>query len=208
MPIQQQGFSGVTAEVDSERSQHMRKGVPGFGTVGGGWAVSGGPAGIVAATLAASTTLMSARVATGATKSIYVTRARVVFASATVGASAGVPGQIAWQKFTTATPTGGSARTPFRKNPGTGGAGTDLSDVRDNNAALTVTSVVFTDIMAQSVIPNFTTGDAFEWVWDMDDMDGIPAKFSAGDGFCLRTQVVMPGTLTWVFSYTVHYFEK
>jgi phage tail protein X len=163
--------------------------------------VTGGTSAIIAATLAANTTLASLR--NGASKEVHITRLRVSFTPATVGTSALVAGSIAWQKFTTATPTGGTARTVAKKK--TGYASSTVSDVRDSNAALTVTSVVFADVFSQSLVPLMTIGGLFIWANDLDDNDHIVLE--ANEGICLRTQVVCPATQTWMFSYAIEWHE-
>ena len=205
MAIQIVGNSGVIADVDGNRNLYIRRGQAHYGSLGGAFVVTGGPSAVCAAALAANTPLATLRHAVGATTNLYITRLRISINSATVGASAGVPGQIAWQRFTGATPTGGTARTPARKDASTG-SGTQVVDVRDNNAALTVTSVVFGDVLVINPIPNFTTGNTVEYVTDLDEDEFI--RLTAGDGICLRTQVAGPATQTWTFTYTIHFLEK
>lgn len=205
MAIQVQGSSGTLVETDSNKNLYTRRGAAHYGAAGGAYVVSGGPSSVVAAALAANTPLMTLRHGASATTNVYITRLHFTFNVATVGASAGVPGQIAWQRFTTATPTGGTARTPARKDTATG-SGTQVADVRDSNAALTVTSVVFTDIFSILPIPNFTVGGGVEYAIDLDEDEWI--KLAAGDGICLRTQVAAPATETWTYTYTIHYLEK
>lgn len=203
--IQIVGNGGTIADVDANRGLLVRRYPANYGATGGAFSVTGGPSAVVAAALAANTTLASFRHGTAATTNVYITRLRISINPATVGASAGVPGQIAWQKFTTATPTGGTARTPARKDQSTGTA-TQVADVRDSNAALTVTSVSFTDIFVISPIPNWTTGGSIEYVTDLDEDEFI--RLTAGDGICLRTQVAGPATMTWTYTYTIHWIEK
>lgn len=205
MPIQIVGSSGNVADVDGARNLYVRRGTPNHGAVGGGFAVTGGPSAVCAAALAANTTLASFRLSASATSNVYITRMRVSINSATVGVSGGVPGQIAWQRFTAATPSGGTARTPVRKDASTGSA-TQVTDVRDSNAALTVTSVNFGDIIVINPIPVFTSGGTVEYVTDLDEDEFV--RLSAGDGLCLRTQVAGPATMTWTYTYTIHYLEK
>lgn len=197
--------SGTGADVDAKRNLTVRRGVADYGAAGGAFSVAGGPTAIVAAALAANTPLMSMRHGAGATTKVYITRLHVTISIATIGASAGVPGQITWQRFTTATPTGGTARTPARKDASTG-SGTQVADVRDNNAALTVTSVAFTDIFVAEAIPNSTVGASYEYSTDLDEDEFI--VLAAGDGICLRTSVAAPATQTWTYSYTIHWLEK
>jgi hypothetical protein len=63
--------------------------------------------------------------------------------------------------------------------------------VRDSNAALTVTSVVFSDVYVIHPIPNYTTGGSNEYVIDLDEDEWI--RLAAGEGIALRTQVAGPG---------------
>jgi len=200
---------GQFAEVDSGKNLFIAEGLKGY-TAGGEYVVSGWSTAAVAATLAASTTLVSLRFAPASSRFAYVTRIRLAVTVITPGANGGIPGVLAWQRFTTATPSTGTARTVAKKNashPST----SDMTDVRDNNAALTVTSVVFGDIIAASIMPTFpelTSGavnGGFEWIFEPLDE---PVKLAAGDGLAMRTQVVMPATTTWGFSYTAHWFEK
>jgi len=204
MAIQLTGNSGTVADTDANRNFYNRRAAATAWATGGMFTVGGGPSGVVAAALAASTTLMSMRHGAAATTKVYISRLKFSINAATVGASAGVPGQIAWQRFTTATPSGGTARTPARKDASTGAA-TQVADVRDNNAALTVTSVVFTDLFVFHPIPNYTVGASNEYVTDLDEDEYI--VLAAGDGICLRTQVAAPATMTWTFTYGVHWHE-
>jgi hypothetical protein len=158
----------------------------------------------VAATLAANTTLMAARFSAGSSRRAYITKYRLIIGVATVGTSALVAGSIALQRFNTATPTGGTARTA-NENHEAEATATDMTDIRDSNAALTVTSVVFGNIMGGTLVPLFISGGAMwmEWIFE----PAYPEVLAAGDGVCLRTSVVMPGTQTWMYSYNMHWFE-
>lgn len=204
MSIQIAGNAGTIAEVDASRNMYTRRFPANYGSTGGAYVVTGGPSSVVAAALAANTPLMTLRHGTSATTNVYITRLRFSINPATVGASGGVPGQIAWQRFTSATPTGGTARTPARKDASTG-SGTQVLDVRDSNAALTVTSVSFTDVLVINPLPNYTTGGSNEYVTDLDEDEFI--RLTAGDGIALRTQVAAPATQTWTFTYAIHWIE-
>jgi hypothetical protein len=135
----------------------------------------------------------------------FITRLRVVIGGATVGTSALVPGTLGLQRFAFATPTGGTARTPCRLDQGCG-AGSDITDIRDNNAALTVTNVTFGTVVANTIIPNFISGGTLAYEWIVEPP--CPIVLTPGDGLVLRTQVAGPATQTWVYSYTVHWNEK
>jgi hypothetical protein len=200
--------AGRFVKVNQGGGLYVNKGLTLFDTAGGAFSVAGQTSSVVAASLGANVTLMAARFALASTRKAYITRLRLLFTPATLGTSALVAGTLGLQKFTTATPTGGTARTSARKNANTGSA-TDMTDIRDSNAALTVTSVVFSDIISSSLIPLFVaSGGAVEWIVDMDDIYSEPFQLNAGDGVCLRTQVACPATQTWMYSYTIHWFEK
>lgn len=197
---------GNIAEVDSNGNLLTVESIPAFPTLGGFYTVCGQTSAVVAATLAANTSLMSMRMAPTSVREAYITRARVLIAAATVGASATIPGTLGLQRFSNATPTGGTARTPNRMGEGVLGSGTDMTDIRDNNAALTVTNVNFGTVVANTLVPLFITTGAMYLEWIVEPP--CPIILSPGDGLALRTQVVMPATQTWMFSYTIHWFEK
>lgn len=208
MAIQIKGLDatgGNIADVDSNNNILVTDGIPAWPTAGGFYTVTGQASSVVAATLAANTSLASLRFSASSTRKAYVTRIRTLIAGATLGTSALVPGTIGWQRFTTATPTAGTARTVNRQDEALGSA-SDMTDVRDSNAALTVTSVVFGNLVASTIVPLFIAGGAMVYEWIVEPP--CPIVLNAGNGLALRTQVVMPGTQTWVYSYTVHWFEK
>lgn len=205
MAIQIQGNGGVTAEVDEGRNVNINDVViPGYPAAGGFYSVTGFTTAVVAASLAASTSLAAARFSASSTRKAYITRLRVAMSVATAGAAGGIPTVLGLQRFTAATPTGGTARTPDRAGP-TKGSGTDMTDVRDSNAALTVTSVTFGNIIASTLVPNGSTNTAaFEWMIDFP----APPELVAGDGVVLRTQNAGPATATWNYQYNLYWFER
>lgn len=171
--------------------------------MGDSYLVTGGTAAVVAASLAANTTLMAMR--NTAATDVYITKLQLNFAVATVGTSALVAGSIAWQRFNTATPTGGTARTVAKKSAARDGA-SGVTDVRDSNAALTVTSVAFGDLLGWTQVPLMISGvPAAPWILDLRDS---PIVVPNGGGVCLRTQVACPATQTWQYSYLVEWYEK
>lgn len=190
------------AEVDSDNNLYVRSGVPAVPAAGGFYSVAGGPAGIVAAGLAIDTSLMAMRFSASSTRVAYVTRLLFTMSPATLGAAAGVGGSLALQRFTTATPTGGTARTVQESNEAS--TATDMTSVQDLATALTVTSVVFGGVVARWRVPIFTVGAPYVVSIEFDH----PIRLTAGDGLCLRTAVAMAATQTWVFDYAVQWFEK
>jgi hypothetical protein len=199
------GISGLVAEVDEARNVQIFQTIPGYPTLGGFYSVAGKSGAVaIAAALATDVSLMSARLSASSIRKAYLTRMRVLMNTPVIGASGGVPSVLGLQRFTAATPTGGTARTPDRVGP-TKGSATDMTDVRDNNAALTVTSVVFgTEIAWSSTPTSGVTNAPIEWLMDFP----APVELSAGDGVVLRTRQVGPATATWFFSYTLYWFER
>jgi hypothetical protein len=201
--------SGVRVNTDANGNLYTAAGLKAY-SVGGEYAVAGWSTAAVAAALAANTSLISLRFAPASGRKAYLTRLRFSATVITPGANGGVPGILAWQRFTAATPTGGNARTVDKKTA-SHPSNTDMTDVRDSNAALTVTGVTFGNVVAASIMPTFpelTSGAIngwFEWIFEPDDE---PVTLAAGDGLAMRTQVAMPATTTWGFAYTVHWFEK
>ena len=204
MAIQLIGSSGVTANVDPAGNVMFEHGEAGY-TAGGEYVAAGFCTSIVAAALAANTSLMTMRFAVASSRKAYIKRIRISTSPATLGAAGGVAGVLGLQRFTTATPTGGTARTAAKKNS-THPSTSDMTDIRDSNAALTVTSVVFGDVVGTSIMPLAVANSIpFEWVWEPDDP---PLVLNAGDGIALRTQVAMAATQTWVYTWTCHWSEK
>lgn len=198
------GNGGTVADVDEARNVQIYQTIPGYPSAGGWYSVTGRTEAVVAASLAANTTLMSARFSNSSTRKAYIVRMRVLFTVATAGAAGGIGQTVGLQRFTTATPTAGTARTPDRLGP-TKGSATDMTDVRDSNAALTVTSVVFGNVTASSLVASSSTNVApLDWVIEFP----APLELSAGDGVCLRTQNAGPGTATWLYTYNMYWFER
>lgn len=207
MPIQINGLTTTGEKIlglDSNSNLLISEGMPTAPLSGGSYTVAGQTSAVVAAALAANTTLMTMRLATTSLKKAYITRMRFVAVGSTFGASGGVPGIISLQRFTNATPTGGTARVLNSQIEGLN-YGSDMTDIRDNNAALTVASVNFGNVIASNVIPIFVAGAMWsEWVVEPT----APIVLNPGDGLCLRTQTAMAATQTWVYSYTFHWYEK
>jgi hypothetical protein len=198
------GVSGVDAEVDASRNLSVAEGIPAHPAAGGWYTVSGYSTGIIAAALAANTMLMSARLAVGSTRKAYLAKFRLTITPATLGAAAGVAGVIGLVRFTAQTPTGGTVRTANRKWESLG-SGTDITDIRDGAAALTGTAPTFGTVVGVSVVPLFVANaGGFEWIYEPNQPDVL----NAGDGIALRTLVAMAATQTWVYTYTMHWFEK
>jgi hypothetical protein len=208
MAIIEGATSGNLAEVDTLLQQKVVPGFPAVLAAGGHYTVAGQTSAIVAAALAANTTLMAMRLNPASSRKAYVDKVRVCFSVATPGAAGGVAGTLGLQRFNTATPSGGTSRTANRQQESAGTA-TDMVYIGDSNAALTVTSVVFGAVVGVSLVPLVwqTTSGAvmagFEWIYEPPR----PTVLIPGDGLCLRTQVAMAATQTWLYSYTIHWEE-
>jgi hypothetical protein len=196
--------ASAEALIDANGNIYVTDGLPEHPAAGGYYTCCGGPTGIVAAGLAADVNLMTARFSAGSSRRAYVTKYRFIMSPATLGAAAGVAGQIALQRFATATPTGGTARTPNEQHEAEATA-TDMTDIRDQATALTVTSVTFGTEIARTVVPLFVaSAGSFEWIYEPN----YPTVLTPGDGITLRTRVALAATQTWVFSWTMHWYEK
>jgi hypothetical protein len=200
---------GNIAEVDYNGSLYVYSSIPSWppsgGTSGGYYSVSFSPSAVTAASLAISSSIMSMRLSTSSQRQAYVTRVRVVISPGTLGTNALVPGTLGIQRFRSATPTGGVARTPNGQSTISGNT-SNMTDIRDNNGALTVTNVNFGVVVATSIVPIFIAGGPmwYEWIFE----PAAPLVLIPGDGIALRTQVAMPATQTWNYSYSVQWYEK
>jgi hypothetical protein len=214
------GNSGVVADVDEARNIQVFESIPGYPAAGGFYSVTGQSATTgtpatplaVAAALAADTMLMSMRMAVGSTRKAYILRFRIMLQPVAANAAAVVPGTIALRRFTGQTPTGGNARTATRFGPSKGSA-TDITDIRDSNAALTGTAPTWPadGIIASTQVPVLGGAIAagmyqagFDWTVDLP----APIELAAGDGLAIRTVTTMPATCTWAYSYNVYWFER
>jgi hypothetical protein len=212
------GNGGVVADVDEARNLQVFQGIPGYPSAGGFYSVTGQSATTgtpatplaVAAGLAASTMLMSARFSASSTRKAYIVRFRLNLCPVAAATATSVPGSLGLQRFTAQTPTGGNARTVCRHAEAKGTA-TDMTDVRDSNAALTGTAPTFGTVVASTEIPICVGAIAagmtqlgFEVVYEFPN----PLELVAGDGVCLRTQTTCPGVATWAYSYTMYWFER
>jgi len=211
MAIQIQGLNSTNnyiADVDPFNSMYVIDGLPAWppsgGTSGGYYTVAGQTNVVTAASLPANTTLMAMRFSTGSSRRAYVTKMRMMISVSTVGTSALVPGTIALQRFSGGTPSAGWSRTPCRLSEISGNT-SDMTSIQDSASALNTTSTSGTSIIASTLVPIFIAGGlmAYEWIVEPPQ----PIVLTAGDGLWLRTQVVMPATQTWVYSYTFHWKE-
>lgn len=204
MPLQLIGNAGVVADVDASRSLFTAEQLPAHPAAGGFYTVAGQTSAVVAAALAANTMLMSARMVVSSPRKAYVTKFRVVITPATLGAAAGIAGTLGIQRFTAQTPTGGSQRTANRQNEPLGTI-SDITDIRDSNAALTGTAPTWGNMVGVTLVPLFVANaGGFEWIFE----PAYPTVLQPGDGLALRTIVAMAATQTWLYCYTMHWFEK
>ena len=172
---------------------------------GGFYSIAGGVTAVVAASLAANTVLMSMRFDPTSNRIARLSRLRVNFNIATVGATALIGGIVGIQRFSGAIPTGGTVRTPNKMDEVLS-TSSHMTDVRDLNSALTVTSVVVGSLVSENRVPIVISGATsyYEWVYE----PAYPLVLRPGDGVCLRTQSIMPATQTWLFDYTAHWSEE
>lgn len=179
-------------------------GIPPHPAAGGYYSVAGGLSTAISATLAANVSLFTMRFDTASARTAYIDRIRINMLIVTVGTSALVPGLMGLQRFTAATPTGGTARTANKQNE-TLATTSDMTDVRDSSGALTVTGVTFGTILDEKHVPIVISGATsyFEWVYEPP----YPAVLAPGDGIAFRSQSTFPGTQTWLFNYNAYWHE-
>lgn len=205
------GNGGVVADVDEARNLQTWEGTPGYPTAGGFYSVAGNTTAVVAAALAADVMLASARMSVSSTRKAYITRLRLHLWSVTGNAAAVDQGILGVRRFTAQTPTGGNARTVNRFSESKGTT-SDVTDVRDSNAALTGTAPTFGNVITQVPIPvqtgaiaaGYTNVFAPEYVFDFP----APVELAAGDGIALRTMKACPATCTWGYSYVIYWYER
>lgn len=207
--IQGLGSNYYTAEIGSGDNFFVAYGVPAIpasgGTSGGFYSAAGFTSTPVAASLASGTTLMSFRMSTSSSRKAYINRIRINFGITNLVATPSVSGALAIQRFSGATPTGGTARTPNRMNAISGNT-SDVTDIRDSDTALTTTSVAFGTIAGSSLVPQaIGTGNTqMDWIFE----PAVPLILNPGDGVCFRTQTAMPAVQTWAYSYSIYWFEE
>jgi len=160
--------------------------------------------GVLGAALAAGATLFSMRQAAAPTKSIYITGIDVQFAC-TVAFTTASQQLFVIERFSTATPSGGTAYTPLRHS--TSYPASEAVDIRaSTTAALTVTSVVFEGFQvpilgAASPLVSSTVGASF-------DLREGPIRLQANEGLCIRNVVVWPAAGTGVLTAQIRWNER
>jgi hypothetical protein len=199
------------AEVGSTNNALMV--VPGYpiwpasgGTGGGHYSVSFAQSAVTAASLAADTPLLAMRLSTSSQRKAFIYKIRIGIAISTFGTSALVPGSIGLQRFSGATHSGGLSRTVNRMSE-VSGTTSDMTDIRDSNAALTDTSVVYGTIISTTLLPlaiGMNGSSGFDWTLEPP----APIVLVPGEGLVLRTQTVMPATQTWIYSYSIYWCEE
>lgn len=179
-------------------------GIPPHPAAGGYYSVAGGLTSAISASLAANTSLLTMRFDTSSARTAYIDRFRINILISTVGTSALVPGWIALQRFTAATPTGGTARTVNKQNESLATT-SDMTDIRDSSGALTTTGVTFGTILAGTHVPIVISGATsyYEWIYEPP----YPVVMAPGDGIAFRAQSAFPATQTWLFDYNVYWHE-
>lgn len=200
--------SGVEVDSDANKNLMVASGIPAHPAAGGWYTVTGGPTGIVAAALAADTSLIAMRLSTGSTRKAYITFFEFNMSPATLGAAAGVAGVIGLQRITGGVGSTGTERVSCRMNEGAGTA-TDITSIQEKVSALTMTSVVFGAEIAWTRVPLFVaSAGSYTWQFSPQNRLGHPLVLNAGDGICFRTRVALAATQTWVFTWRCDWFEK
>lgn len=158
--------------------------------------------GILGAALAAGATVFAMRNITG-TKKVYITRVVVGF-HATVAFTAAAQQLFVGERFSAATPTGGTAYTPAKR--ATTMATSMVTDARaSTTAALTTTSVVFEGAqipLLSCASPAVSTDRSLIHVFDQ------PIVLASGEGWAIRNVVVWPAAGTGILHGSVEWYER
>jgi hypothetical protein len=159
--------------------------------------------GVLGATLAAGATVFAMR--NGTTKTVYITRIQASFA-ATVAFTAASQQLWVAERFTAATPSGGTAYTPARHRAA--GPASAIADARAaTTGALTVTSVVFEGNqipLLGTASPAVSTTHNGEVI----DFSNDPIVLAVNEGLAIRNVVVWPAAGTGPLTALVSWYEK
>jgi len=157
--------------------------------------------GVLGAALAAGGTVFAMR--NGSTRRVFVTRITAAF-SATVAFTAASQQLFVVERFTAATPTGGTAYTPMPH--GSHGA-SQIADARaSTTAALTTAAVVFAG--AQIPILGAASPAVSTNVAGGLDLSDDPITLGFDEGLCIRNAVVWPVAGTGSLTAVVSWFES
>lgn len=212
MAIQIQGLDSTgnnILNVDLNNNIFVAPGLPVWpasgGTSGGYYTTAGQTIVATAASLGTGVVLASMTHSSSSTRSAYITKMRMMINVVTPGTAALIPGTLVLQRFTGGTPSGGWVRFPNRLSEISGNT-SNMTDIRDSDAGLTVTNCTGTSIVASSIVPIFAIGGlaAYEWIVEPSQ----PIVLVPGEGIWIRCQVAMPATQTWTYSYTFHWRES
>lgn len=152
---------------------------------------------------AANSTMWTMR--NGATKTVYI---RTIFlTTAFDGTAAASTLRYSVQRFTTATPTGGSAITIIKKNNSFGAS--TVADIRQGGP-LTTTSVVFeNDAMTFGMPISVTNGIIWNQVY-LDQPNQTYANFelAANEGLAIRVNSAQAAVIGWGMYGFVEWHER
>ncbi len=194
------GNTNSSIDIDPARNLYVRRGTANFFT-GSANFVSGGPSGVVSASIASGTTLLALRHGTTASNDLYITHVTLTVNVSNTGSSGAVSGQLVWERFTSATPTGGTKRTAARADASE--AVSQVMDIRDHSGSLTMTGVVKGERLLTFPIPFMLRSQVFDIVLNEDEI----IKLQPGNGIAMSTLVTGPGAVTWTYTYTLRWFE-
>jgi len=201
MTIQIIGQSTNIVETNSSKNVKTVEGIP---THDGDFTLSSKST--LGTILAASLTLNSTLAwiyFTGMKQAAYITSIRTLIGVATVGASGLVPGALSWQRFSYLVLNPVSIPIPNRQIE-TQVKSSMTSQI--DTSAITMSNASFGTVVAWTRFPIFVSVDNMnmEWIYEPN----YPTVLHHNDGLALRVAVAMPATQTWVYSYTVKWYEK
>lgn len=198
MSIQILGVDGASvAKVDPNYNLAVSLANP--PSVLGSYRTAGGPAGVIAAGLAANTNLM--HLYNAGTNLVRLRSFTLSFSAATLGAAAGVAGSIGLLRTSVAAMTGGTARTPVAAD--TTQAATAVT-VMDLASALTTTGVTIGGFF-WSVRQALAVVDGNQFVAKYQPF--APDIIRPTQGIALATRVALAATETEVLEYQIEWDE-
>jgi len=194
------GYTNIGIDIDPGRNLFTRRGSANYLT-GSSLLATGGPSGVVSASIASGTTLVTLRHGTTASNDLFITRIALTINIAATGSSGAVPGELVWERFTSGTPTGGTQR--FAVKCDASEAASQVMDIRDHSGSLTMTGVVKGDRLLFFPIPFTLNSQAFETYLNEDEF----IRLQPGNGVALSVLNAGPAAQTWTYTYVIHWFE-
>jgi len=200
MTVKIVGSANNVLDVNASKQVQTVENLPNCGK-GGHYTLYGGPTAVVAGSLAIDSTLAYLYFL-GMMEKAYIKKISMQFAGATVGTSGLVPGALGWQRFSYLGLYPSAIPIPDKKNEECDRSGMQS---QASNAAITMTNAVFGAEVCWTRPPNFISTTGRQLYWEV--VFPYPLVLNTFGGIALRSRVAFPATHTWVYSFTVEWFE-